>query len=178
MAYQGQQWLDLGPCQVDFNNVVLGQTANNPGGGTHGGVGVQIATQTRETMRDVRGSQPYDRIVVGTQIQVVCNLTGMSLEQLVSVIPGTTLGSGSSDKQMNISSAVGLSARANALALILKPIDSGAVMTAANWITFALAWPRAEIDFLFDLEQQKVFQVIFEIFDDATGLFGFAGLDS
>lgn len=167
-VHTAQQFLDIGPAEVTFNNVVLGKTIANPSGGTHGGVGVKITTESKEALRDATGTNSFDKTIVGRKVEVECNLTGLSLAQLVSLIPGAVLTDGA-QKAMKLLNPVGMSERANAKQLICKPISMGVVSTdPTEWIVFDLAFPVPDMEFRFDLETQKVYKVMFDIFDVLT----------
>lgn len=180
MAHAIKQWLDIGPCQVEYNGVVLGKTVANPDGGTHGGTRVQVTIERRSAMRDALGAQPYDTFVVGRTLRVQTSLTGLSLEQLAALIPGASLSTGPAKKQLKLGNPVGMSMRANAEELILKPIAEGAVSTKEeDWINIPLAFPVPDFDVAFNLEDQKVYNVEFETFDDlSTGVVATIGDDA
>lgn len=180
MAYNVKQWKDIGPAELTFNSLVLGKTVTNPDGGTHGGARVLVTTETRPAMRDALGAQPYDEFVVGRGVRVQANLTGMSIEQLASVIPGATLSTGPAKKQLKLGNPVGTSMRAGAYELIIKPIVAGAVSTdAEDWINIPLAYPVPDFEIAFSMEDQKVYNVEFRAFDNlSTGVIATVGQDA
>jgi len=174
-----QQFKDLGAAEVSFNSVVLGKTVENPGAGTHGGVGVKYAVASKDTMRDSLGSNPFDSIAISNIFQVVANLSGLSLVQLKEVIPGATLSTGA-QKQLILGNPVGISARDNAKELIIKPILADVVsVDETEWIRVPLAYPSPELDFSFDYDNQKGYAVNFKCFNDlTTGTVATIGQDS
>jgi len=168
-VHTAQQYKDIGPAELTFNSIVLGKTAINPNGGTHGGVGVTIGTETRDSFRDATGTNAHDGTIVGRTLGVEANLTGLSLEQLAGLIPGAELSAGA-QKALALNNPVGMSQRDNAKSLVIKPIDSGVVSTdETEWITIPLAFPEPDFDFKFDLEGQKVYNVKFKTFNELTG---------
>ncbi len=173
-----RQWLDIGPAELTFNSKILGETVANPDGGSHGGVGVQISTSNAEVRRDAKGL--YDKIINDQSVMVQANLTGLALDQLVECIPGAAISTGPTKKQLVLGSAIGKSHRAGAKALVIKPILENTVsVDNAEWLEFALAFPEPNIDFAFDLENQKVYSVTFVIYKDNTNHeFGTIGEDA
>lgn len=165
----GAIWKDIGPCEVSFDGTVLGKSVANDEGGTHGGCRFRINQEARSSFRDKTGTMPYDQIVVGTTVEVMANLTGMSVEQFAEILPGATLSTGPTKKRIDIKSAVGRSMRDNAKELILKPIVDGVATTdEQQWITLSKAHPLPDIDLAFDMENQRVWAVTFAAFDDLT----------
>lgn len=182
-AYLSKQWSDLGPAQISWKGNVLGKTAENPEGGTHGGVSVNLNTETRNVMRDAEGTNPHDVIVVGRTLQVKAALTGMSLKQLAFCIPGAELSTGPGEKSLKLNNPVGYSLRDNSGELIIKPIEGDVVSTdPLEWFVIPLAHPLPEFEFAFDLENQKVYNVVFNTFNSlasgAQGIVGTIGDDS
>lgn len=180
MAYNAKQWLDIGPCEVNWNSTVIGKTVANPDGGTHGGTRIRLSTENRPAMRDAVGAQPYDIFITGRMLEIESNLTGLSLEQLAAMIPGASLSTGPTKKQLKLGNPVGMSLRAASEELILKPIVSGVVSTdEEDWINVPLAYPLPDFDFAFNLEDQKVYKVTFKTFDNlSTGVVATIGEDA
>jgi len=173
-------WLDIGPCIVEYKGAVLGATVANPEGGTHGGCAVRHSVEFRNSHRDIEGTNEHDAIVVGTMVEIQCNFTGLSLTQLASVMPGAAISSASTThKRLNISNAVGSSMRAFAGELILKQAEDGAASAdTKDWLKVPLAYPMPELDFAFDLENQKVYTVTFRgLVAPSTGLIAYWGAD-
>jgi hypothetical protein len=170
MAYTGKQWLDIGPCAIVWNSVEFNSAnADNPDGGTFGGVEVGITADEKEALRDAIGSNPYDIVVIGMKTPVKVPLTGMSLKQLVNVIPGAALSAGATDKSLTINTAAGTSLRGAAAQLTIKPIINGAITTdESKWIIAALAAPSPQINIKFDYQTQKIYEVMFHVFSNLT----------
>lgn len=170
MPYQAQQFNDLGPCEVTYDGNVIGETVDNPDGGTHGGCNLQISQAFQETHRDQKGEDPHDEIITGQNVQVVCNFAGLSLEQLQALVLGSKLSAGVTDKEWSIENAVGTSLKDEAKVLILKPIIDGAATSDEDfWITANKAAPKPNFDIPFSLKDQKVYAVTFRCFYDANG---------
>lgn len=174
--YEQRQWLDFGPCEVSLGGTVLGDDGTNVNGGMHGGARLQISVQTAEAMRDAHGK--WDDVIVRQVFAVQCQLTGLAIAQMAEIIPGSTLSAGATDKALTLGNCIGTSMRENAQQLILKPVLNGAVSEdEAEWATFDLAYPKPEIDLAFSVDNQKVYNVTFAIFEDATTGFGYVGID-
>lgn len=162
-------WKDIGPAEITYNGVVLGETVANPEGGTHGGCRFRLMQEHRQSFRDKKGTNPYDEIIVGTKAEIMSNLTGMSIDQLAQAVPGSTLTDGPTSKRLDIKSGVGYSLRDNAAAIILKPLINGvATADQTQWIQASLAHPKPDFDVPFDMEGQRVYPVTFAIFDNLT----------
>lgn len=177
MPYTARQWLDFGPAELTWNSVVLGKTVANPDGGMHGGLRLQVSTQTAEVMRDAQGK--YDEIIVRQVFAIQANLTGLSIEQMSKIIPGAALSAGPTDKQMTFGNAVGTSARGSAQAMIIKPILNGVTsVTAAQWLNLTKTYPKPEIDLAFSVDNQKIWAVTFGVYPDDSGNYGTLGVNA
>lgn len=174
MASGTQLWQDLGPCQVTWNSVILTGGATDPQSGSHGGVRVRVVDETVETFRDIGGR--YDETITDRKAEVEVSLTGLSIEQLQAWWPGTTIGGGTK-KKITINKPVGTSLRGLAQAMTIKPVSGNTVsVDQQDWIQFALASPKGDIEIEFSRDGQKVFNIMFVIFDNlSTGAIGTIG---
>ncbi len=172
-------WNDIGPCELTYKSNVLGATVANPEGGTHGGAIFRLTTETAESYRDKEGSNPHDSTVRGTMAEIEANLTGMAVDQLAVLVPGSSLSSGSTSKRLDIKGGAGYSLRDNAGVLYLKPIINGVATTdETQWIKVSLAHPKpGPIELAFDMETQRVYKVIFMAFPDSSGVIAQIGKD-
>lgn len=73
----------LGVCTVLFDNVDLGYTK--------GGVEVTVETTTHEVTVDQLGTTPISELVTGRSVAVTVPLAETTLENLVAIMPGSTL---------------------------------------------------------------------------------------
>jgi hypothetical protein len=172
-------FLDISPAIVTYKGTVLGATVDNPEAGTHGGCSVTISNELRNTMRDVEGTNEHDAILVGQMVTVQCNLTGQSLEQLAAVIPGCALSTAPTvHKKLIIGNGIGSSMRAQAGVLIVTQAEDGIASTdPRDSMRLYNAYPLPEIEFAFDLENQKVYTVTFRGLRNSSGLIGEIGAD-
>ena len=171
------QWNDIGPAEIFFGltgtspivPVSLGKTATNPDGGTHGGARWRLTIEARDSFRDASGVNRHDRTIVGRSHELEVALTGTSLVQLASLIPGARLTTGPTTKKLIFGNPTGLSERDNAQQLLIKPIIAGVTSTdEEDWMDFPLAFPEPDFEVPFSVEDQKVFTVRFMIFDLLT----------
>ena len=148
--------LDLGPCQVVFNSVALGET--------YGNVSFRYTEETRPIHEDSKGVSPVDEIHVGMSCEVEVPLTRVSLAQLATVIPSATV----SGTKLTVKSAVGNSLVASAAQLILKPLVGGVAGAAETWLTVKKAAPKVDVEITYNNENQRVYKAMFKGFVDAT----------
>lgn len=73
----------LGVCNVLFNGVDLGFTK--------GGVEVEVSTSTKEITVDQMGETPIGEIIMGRTVSATVPLAETTLENLVAIMPGSTL---------------------------------------------------------------------------------------
>lgn len=172
-------WNDLGPCEVTYNGTVIGYTEQNTEGGMHGGARWRLNVGSKPTFRDKKGDNPHDEIVTGVTMEIEANFAGLNHTQVAAIIPGANLVDlGGGKTRVAIKTAVvGTSMRDNAKALILKPLVNGSPSTdETDWVRATLAYPVPQFEVPFDMENQRVFPVLFKIFDDlTTGVLGTIG---
>lgn len=154
--------LDLGPCQIEFNGVELGET--------FGDVIFKYTEETRPVHEDSKGVSPIDEIHVGMNCEVEVPLTRMSLEQLVTPMPAAVLNSDESGAV--ISSLVGSSLANASQKLVLKPLVGGVAGSEASWLTIFKAAPKVDIEITYNNEKQRVYKTMFKAFvDDRLRIF-------
>lgn len=73
----------LGVCNVLFDGVDLGYTK--------GGVEVEVQTSTHEIMVDQQGQTPIGELVTGRTVTATVPLAETTLDNLVAIMPGSTL---------------------------------------------------------------------------------------
>lgn len=148
---------DLGPCAVVFDGVDLGATM--------GGVIFRHTEESRPVKEDQQGVSSIDEIKVGYSCEVEVPLTRSSLGQLSKVIGNSTY----TGAALRVGVAVGISLLANAKQLILKPIVNNVVSTdQTEWLTVHKAYPKVDLELLYNSEGQRVYKCIFKAFPDTT----------
>ena len=148
---------DLGPCAVIFNSVDLGATK--------GGVKFKHTEASTPVVEDQSGISAIDEIKVGYTCEIEVPLTRSSLGQLSSVIGNSTY----TGAALRVGVAVGISLLDNAKQLILKPIVNNVVSTdVKEWLTIHKAYPKVDLEVVYDSEGQRVYKCIFKAFPDTT----------
>lgn len=157
---------ELGPCQVIYDGVDLGSTS--------GGVTFRYTEDSKPVKEDQKGSANVDEISVGASVcEVEMALTRSTLTQLAKIIGGNTLES----TKLTGLNKVGVSMYDNSALLTLKPIvNNVASAIAADWLNIPHAYPKVDMEVVFDSENQRVYKTLFKGFPDAsTGAFWFMG---
>lgn len=158
----------LGPCQVLYGGTDLGQTK--------GGVTFRYTEESKPINEDQKGVTNVDEIKVGASAcEVEVNLTRSSLAQLAQIIGGSSY----SGNKLNVTNQVGVSMYDNANALVLKPIVNNVASTNENdWLNIPKAYPKVDLEIVFDAENQRVYKVMFKGFPNAsTGVIWYIGTE-
>lgn len=150
---------DLGPCQVIFNETSLGET--------FGDVIFRYTSDSRPIYEDSKGTAQVDEVFVGAACEVEVPMTRTSLAQLSTIIPGATI---TNSTVMEVDSPVGTAMYDNAAALVLKPLVGGVAAAQTSWLTVPKAYPKIDLEVVYNNESQKVYKAIFVGFADANGL--------
>jgi hypothetical protein len=149
---------DLGPCAVIF-----GDGGGEDLGSTMGGVIFRHTEESTPVKEDQSGVSAIDEIKVGYSCEVEVPLTRSSLGQLSKVIGNSTY----TGKALRVGVAVGISLLENAKQLILKPIVNNIVSTdPTEWLTIHKAYPKVDLEVVYNSEGQRVYKCIFKVFPD------------
>jgi len=147
---------NLGPCDVYFNDVSLGDNLN---------VVARMTDETAPVHTAQHGTASYDDIITGRVIEVEMDLALSSLTELEDVIPASTVTS----SELMIATPVGTSMRDNAHHLELRPYKDGAVSTdAEDYLTYFVASPRNVSEWTFDAATQRVTHAVFRCYEVVT----------
>lgn len=153
--------IKLGSVDVSFGGVDLGFTK--------GGVSVQITTQTKQVMVDQFGQSILNDYIQGRSGMVKVPMAESDLTKLVAVIPGAAL-VGTTEKKMTVPTAIGTSLIDFAKVLILHPTALEPDDKTQDF-TAALASPSGNLSFDYQYENERVYQVEFQIYPNTdTGL--------
>lgn len=154
----GAPFGEIGPANCVWNDVDLGDNHS---------VTIRHSEDTAEHKTAQNGTSPKDEIFTGEATEVEIAMTGSTLAQMAQTIGigGTLTGS-----QLMFQSQLGQSMRDSAAQLIIKPIINGAAtVLEAKWITFFLAYPKLDMEIVFDAETDREYKVLFKVFKvDAT----------
>ncbi len=150
------QTKDLGPCELDFDDSVLGKT--------FGGVRFRHTEESAPVREDQAGATEVDGITSGVSAcEAEAPLTRITLANLAK-----TLGNAAyEDGVLGVKASVGKSRKDNAKKLILKPIIDDVVSAdPSTWLTIHLASPRVDWDVEYSAEGQRVYRVVFKAYPD------------
>lgn len=150
----------LGVCTVEFDSVDLGYTK--------GGVEVEVQTSTHEVTVDQMGETPIDEIVMGRTVQVTVPMAETTLENLVKIMPGSTLITDTATptkKKVVVQTGVSISLLSLAKKLRLRPKGT----TGSDDFTVLKAMTSGAIQFAYQTDNERVFNVVFKGYADETG---------
>lgn len=166
-------WTDLGPAELWWG------VAPALVGPSFGGVRYRLKHTSAPVMQDITGTEPVDMVFTGQTFEIEANLTSLSLEQLKAIIPGASLSAGPVSKMLSLSSPVGTSMKDNAQAFILKPIIAGVpTVDEKLWIKGDKAYPNPDFEVVWDVETQRVYKTIWNVFRNASGILATMGKDA
>lgn len=158
------QLRDKGPCEVWYGTlgaeVLLGPYFES--------VIMRTVSTSSDVFESSQGTTPVDSVVTGYgETTITVPFTRIALANLAIVIPGAST-SGSGFKAIP-SVELGRSEYDNSQSLILKPIvDGDETADVSEWLQFDHAYPNADIEITYDNDSQRVFNIIFKCFPDAT----------
>lgn len=152
MAIPKMPMRDLGPGLAVFGVTELGRNQSVKFGHT-----CNVSPVTNAA----HGSTPVNRIGAGGAAQVELMLSESSLAVLGAMLPGGTV----TGDELIVKNAVGKDMRELAKTLIIKPLDSDAVVAdEKQWLHLALATPIPEFEWTYDAESQRVAKVLFDAY--------------
>jgi hypothetical protein len=150
----------LGVCTVLFDEIDLGFTK--------GGVEVEVATNTHEVTVDQLGETPIDEIITGRTVKVTVPMAETTLENLVKIMPGSRLitdATTPTKKKVIVATGTSTSLLALAKTLTLRPKGS----TGADDFTVLKAMTAGAIQFAYQTDQERIFNVVFKGYADDSG---------
>jgi len=161
--------LELGPCNIEFG--VSGSELDL--GFSKGGVKVAVESQRIDLTTDQFGQVVMKQILVGRTCMVTIPFAESKVSLFATIIPGASAvtDSVSSDSQkVIINTPIGLDLLASvAQSLVLtKSVGNTKSSDPNNVFRFFKAAPTGRIEFSFDLENQRVYEVEFSCFPDST----------
>jgi len=152
--------VNLGVCNVTFNASDLGYTK--------GGVKISYKADVIEKTVDQEDA-PLDKIVTKQTFEVTVPLAEADLSRFASLLPGAVyvLDSGLTKKKLSISGAGGVTTLSLANKLIIKPVGSEAIPN--DWVTLFYAAPNVNLDFAYEKENVRVYNVVFKALKGVSG---------
>lgn len=169
--------LELGPCAVYFG--ACGSEVNM--GFTKGGVRVSIESPVVNLTTDQFGQVIMGQILVGRNATVTVPFAESKVSLFAQIIPGAsavTDGVSADSQKVIINTPVGLDLVTIAKSLkLVKAIGNTESSDPNDVFRFFKAGPTGRIEFGFDLENQRVYNVEFVAYPDssqdfALGVFG------
>ncbi len=146
--------IKLGACKVSFGGVDLGYTK--------GGVQVEVATETLKVTVDQLGQTVISELVQGRNITITAPLAESVLQNMVDLMPGSTLSE--DDNSVTITSAQGVNLIDVAKELVLTPQD-----TTDYVLTIPKAATAGNFTMTYQSDDVRVFSVQFSAYPDDEG---------
>lgn len=167
--------LELGPCIVEFGT--SGSLVDL--GFTKGGVTMTITTDVADVTTDQYGTVIMKQILVGRNVQVVCPFAETDLTKLSSFVPLTSVVVSGAFQKTIINTPVGadLVASASQILKLTKSIGSATSTDPNDAFKFFKAAATGAVEVNFSIEDQRVWNVTFQVYPDSTqnfalGVFG------
>lgn len=153
----------LGVCKVFFDSVDLGYT--------QGGVEVTVKTDTHKVTVDQFGKTSINEYIMGREVSVKVPLAETTLDNLVAIMPGATLTSGtgadSAKKAVVVTTAVGTDLLSLAKELRLHPKHLADSNKSEDFV-IPLAATSGALKFAYKLENERIFDCDFSGYPDAA----------
>jgi len=158
----------LGVCQVFYKGEDLGYT--------QGGVQVTVATQTHKVNIDQFGKSTVNEYIMSRDVSVKVPMAETTLPNLVATMPGATLVGTGAEARAIVTSGIGVDLLSIAGELRLHPIGKADDDYSDDFVV-PLAATAGGMDFAYDVEKERIFDVTFTGYPDAVTkmLFGIGG---
>jgi len=154
---------DLGPCEVWYNGAKVGEYFET--------VQFQHSDNDADVFEASQGVTPVDSIRIGMgPCLATVPFTRTSEADLAIITPGGSHSSGgaTSGNVRVYNNQIGRSEYDGSAELILKPIVDSAVSNSQYWLTIPHAAPSADYSLEYDSAKQRIYNVKFKGFPDAT----------
>lgn len=156
--------VQIGVCRVTYGGVDLGLT--------QGGVDVTVKTTTHAVNVDQFGKTAISERIIGRDIKVKVPMAETTLENMVSIMPGATLitdPTTPSKMVVDVPHGIGTDLRSIAKALVLHPAERPDTDASMD-LTIPIAATAGDINFMYQLEKERVFNCEFTGYpDNANG---------
>lgn len=154
----------MGVCSVEYDAVDLGYT--------QGGVRCSFKADTNEKTVDQEDA-PIDELIIKQTFEVEVPLAEQNLNRFADLFPGATYTTSGTEpnikEKLVLSGAAGASLLANAKILILKPAGG----TANDWVTLHHAIPVPNIEFAYEKDKVRIYNVTFRALKGVNGFVTF-----
>ena len=165
----GAENINIGPCTVHYDGQDLGLTK--------GGVVFKAETETYSSTVDQFGTVKVNEKIIGRSCSATVPLVETTLDNLIRVMPGATSVGAGAERRVDVGSGIGTDLLAGAKKLILHPIEAGT--SKEHDVIIHLASPKGGIEFAFEVNKERIFNVEFAGFIDTdTGLIFSVGDES
>jgi len=152
----------VGVCSVTFNGTDLGYTK--------GGIEFSVTTEKYSVTVDQFGNTPISEIITSRVVNVTTPLAETSLENLVLVMPGSTLvtdGTDPTKKRVDVTDAVSTDLLPLAEKLVLHP-QALAVADVSEDVIVPQAATAGSLNFAYVLDSERVYNVEWVGYPDPT----------
>ena len=149
----------LGVCNVAFNSSDLGYTSGN--------VHVTYSAESVEVNVD-QEDVPIDELITTQTFEVVVPMAEYDLPTLAGLLPGATLVTDDVDPskmKIELSGGAGASLLSGAKELVITPVGGD----ANDKVTLPHAAPRPSLDFAYEKENVRVYEVTFRALKGENG---------
>jgi len=163
----GAENIRIGTC-----NVYIGSEGSEENLGlTIGGVELELATETQQTMVDQFGDTVVKEVIRGRNLTIRMQLAETTIENLQKVMPGTTvIGTGLNSKAV-ISTAVGYDLSANAQRMVLRPVNlDGATPDKSEDFVIGRVATAGGLTFAYSKDNERVYNSEFRAYPDVNGV--------
>lgn len=145
--------VQMGVCNVTFNAQDLGYTKG----------GVKVKYSAESTPKEVdQLDTPIDEIITKQTFEVTVPMAEADLTRLATLLPGATLITDGQKLRLDLSGAAGTSLAAMGAELIITPVGGA----ANDKITLHKAVPTPNLEFAFEKENVRVYEVTFKAIPD------------
>jgi hypothetical protein len=151
----------VGACRVTFDGVDLGYT--------QGGVEVMVTTETHKVNVDQFGKSIINEIIMGRTISVKVPLAETTLENLVKIMPGAVLTTGTdvTKKRVDVPTGVGTDLLSIAKVLVLHP-SANADANKNDDVTIPFAATSGAMQYAYTVDKERIFNVTFDGYPSPT----------
>lgn len=146
----------VGVANVEFGSVDLGYTK--------GFVKVSFSADSVETEVD-QADAALDEVITKQNFEVTVPMAEYDLTKLADVLPGATLVENAGKIKIVMSGSSGGSLLTMAKKLVIKPVG----LTANDWLTLMHAVPKPNLQFSYEKEGVRVYEITFKALVGTNG---------
>ncbi|MFA5186612.1 MAG: hypothetical protein WC551_09070 [Patescibacteria group bacterium] len=153
---------DLGPCILAWGADTLGPFWEE--------VRFKFEETFAEVFESAFGTTPVDTVFTGSgPCELTVPFTRITLAQLISLTQGGSQSGTAPSGNMTVDAiAQGVAMYDNSKPLFVKPIVAGVAAANGSWLRLEHAYPVPLYDIVYNNKDQRVYNVVFKGFPDAT----------